>query len=354
MSYTGDLRNAGYQVVADILTLSNLTVSSNVIVRGGVEVDTLEMLMPVVTAPGVAGSGGEALRFDTGTAATGANPIMHGGYTQFGGQCWTGAASVFGAGMRLTPRIDTQVAGVPATYHLEIGDSAGVELWRIAQDGAVTMTGALAMGTHKITGMTNGTAADDAAAFGQIPAVAGVYLPLAGGTMAGGIVLANSATAIRSGDYTMQFQSGILTTAGADVGYKFDVLTPGLGAAGDDLHTAWTDSTANMMTLGLSTVNAVKGATLNVYRSGIGATATTALLLANATAATVGVPVQMSPRNVWSGSAFNSGGAGSVETHAFRAHRGAEIVREFLNPFFCGLNPLIACVRCLSALVVAS
>ena len=41
-----------------------------------------------------------------------------------------------------------------------------------------TMTGAIAMGSNKITGLTNGSGAQDAAAFGQV-------LPLAGGTMTG-------------------------------------------------------------------------------------------------------------------------------------------------------------------------
>ena len=36
-------------------------------------------------------------------------------------------------------------------------------------DGSKAMTGALAMGTNKITGLTNGSVATDAAAFGQIP-----------------------------------------------------------------------------------------------------------------------------------------------------------------------------------------
>lgn len=35
-----------------------------------------------------------------------------------------------------------------------------------------TMSGAIAMGSHKITGLTNGSAASDAAAFGQIPVYA--------------------------------------------------------------------------------------------------------------------------------------------------------------------------------------
>jgi len=41
-----------------------------------------------------------------------------------------------------------------------------------------TMSGAIAMGSNKITGLTNGSGAQDAAAYGQV-------LPLAGGTMSG-------------------------------------------------------------------------------------------------------------------------------------------------------------------------
>ena len=132
--------NVGATKVGDIAYFyGDVTVAGSVIVRGGVEVDSLETLMPI----GTPALGGEALRFDTVTAAAGGFPIEQGGRIQFGGQCWSGAASVFGAGMRITPIIDTQVAGVPSTYHFEIGNRTGTEKWRIDQDGYVTMQGNL-------------------------------------------------------------------------------------------------------------------------------------------------------------------------------------------------------------------
>lgn len=64
----------------------------------------------------------------------------------------------------------------------DIPDISGTYLKR---DGSVAMTGALAMGSHKITGLTNGSAASDAAAFGQIPTAA-TATPLMDGTGAAG------------------------------------------------------------------------------------------------------------------------------------------------------------------------
>jgi hypothetical protein len=125
----------------------DVLVNGSVIIRGGEEVDTLETLMPVNT-DGV-GTGGEALRFDTGTAATGPGAgvnIKNGGYTQYGGKVWNaaGGTSIYGSGMRMTPKIDAiDGVGVPTLYHWEIGSRLGVEKWRIDQDGYVTMLGTL-------------------------------------------------------------------------------------------------------------------------------------------------------------------------------------------------------------------
>lgn len=47
------------------------------------------------------------------------------------------------------------------------------------------MTGTIAMGNNKITGIADGTLATDAAAFGQIASATSAYLPLNGGTMSG-------------------------------------------------------------------------------------------------------------------------------------------------------------------------
>lgn len=60
----------------------------------------------------------------------------------------------------------------------------------VQKDGSVTMTGALAMGTHKITGVSNGTLDSDVATYGQVKTKAdktelNSYLPLGGGNMTG-------------------------------------------------------------------------------------------------------------------------------------------------------------------------
>jgi hypothetical protein len=81
--------------------------------------------------------------------------------------------------------------------------SANPPVWKVLLTlGSTTATlgTPLAMGANKITGLANGTGATDAAAFGQIPTVAGVYLPLAGGTMSGAIAMGtNKITGIGNG-----------------------------------------------------------------------------------------------------------------------------------------------------------
>lgn len=45
----------------------------------------------------------------------------------------------------------------------------------ISTAGAVTLAGALAMGTHKVTGLSNGSSSDDAAAFGQLKVIQVIF-----------------------------------------------------------------------------------------------------------------------------------------------------------------------------------
>src|ERR1019366_1426404 len=53
--------------------------------------------------------------------------------------------------------------------------------------------------SHKITGLTNGSSAQDAAAFGQLPSISGL-LPETGGTMSGAIAMgANKITGLANG-----------------------------------------------------------------------------------------------------------------------------------------------------------
>jgi len=92
----------------------------------------------------------------------------------------------------------SDVNGLPvasATTDTELGYVSGVTSaiqtqlnGKLSLTGG-TMSGAIAMGAHKITGLTNGSATDDAAAFGQIASALTSYLPLAGGTMTGAIAM---------------------------------------------------------------------------------------------------------------------------------------------------------------------
>lgn len=71
---------------------------------------------------------------------------------------------------------DVTTSGAAATLvgtsNVESIISANSTVAGALQTTGGTMSGAIAMGSHKITGLTNGSGAQDAAAFGQIPTVA--------------------------------------------------------------------------------------------------------------------------------------------------------------------------------------
>jgi hypothetical protein len=82
-----------------------------------------------------------------------------------------------------------------------------------------TMSGAIAMGSNKITGLTNGSAAQDAAAFGQIPVA---------GTTAGTFTAGNDSRVVnavnRTGD-TMTGTLGSSLASGTTVAFQSQVNT---------------------------------------------------------------------------------------------------------------------------------
>ena len=92
----------------------------------------------------------------------------------------------------------SDVNGLPvasATTDTELGYVSGVTSaiqtqlnGKLSLTGG-TMSGAIAMGSNKITGLTNGSASSDAAAFGQIASALTSYLPLSGGTMTGAVAM---------------------------------------------------------------------------------------------------------------------------------------------------------------------
>jgi len=105
-----------------------------------------------------------------------------GGYLNLNGGTMTGPIAM-GA-----QQITGLANGVAATDAAAFGQIASATSAFLPKSGG-TMTGPIAMGSQKITGIANGTAATDAAAFGQIAAATGSYLPLSGGTMTGAIAM---------------------------------------------------------------------------------------------------------------------------------------------------------------------
>lgn len=89
----------------------------------------------------------------TATHLTSALPVAQGG---------TGAASASAA-------LTSLGAASASALTMETTRATTAEAALLPLAGG-TMSGAIAMGSHKVTGLTNGTASTDAAAFGQIPA----------------------------------------------------------------------------------------------------------------------------------------------------------------------------------------
>ncbi len=139
-----------------------------------------------------AGGGGGGGDVSSVFTRTGAVTAQSGDYSV--GQV-TGAAPLASPALTGSPTAPTQTALDDSTKVATTGytDSAvGVETSRAEAAEALllplaggTMSGAIAMGSHKITGLTNGSGAQDAAAFGQIAAALASYAPIASPTFTG-------------------------------------------------------------------------------------------------------------------------------------------------------------------------
>src|ERR1017187_8462832 len=70
---------------------------------------------------------------------------------------------------------DAKSLRMDAANNLQIMSNAFTPIFVVADSGVLTAYGALAMGSNKITGLTNGSGAQDAAAFGQVPVPANGY-----------------------------------------------------------------------------------------------------------------------------------------------------------------------------------
>lgn len=125
----------------------------------------------------------------------------------------------------------------PAVENADLVHLAGVE----TVTGAKTFSGGISLGSQKITSLANGTAASDAAAFGQIPTT----LPpngAAGGDLTGTYpnptlsATANVKSIVQANLYTIQAKSASYTAVNGDVvlctagAGGFTVTLPAVGA----------------------------------------------------------------------------------------------------------------------------
>jgi hypothetical protein len=170
-SYPGPTLS-GTTNVESIIT-ANATVAGALPKAGGTMSGAIAMGTSKITGVGN-GSGAQDV------AAFGQIPVVA---TTVTGPDAFGASAVVGTGTKFSPNDHNHgLPAAPADLPLAGG----------------TMSGAIAMGTSKITGLANGTAASDAAAFGQIPVPANGYgitgntgatpTPAVGLTTAGGVL----------------------------------------------------------------------------------------------------------------------------------------------------------------------
>lgn len=104
-----------------------------------------------------------------------------------------------GTSVTIQGSVNTTANGLAAGTTVIAANSSGVRSYpNGVTTPALTMTGAIAMGANKVTGLANGTVSTDAAAFGQLPASAST---VSSGTSFGVSSAAGSATTFSRGDH---------------------------------------------------------------------------------------------------------------------------------------------------------
>jgi hypothetical protein len=209
---------------------------------------------------------------------------------------------------------DAKSLRMDAANNLQIMSNAFTPIFVVADSGALTAYGALAMGSNKITGLTNGSGAQDAAAFGQVPVPANGYgitgntgatpTPAVGLTTSLAVLASNTAIpasivnlaslSLGAGTWlvlagVMVANAGTVTTpdfVSAWVGTSASAVTGALCEATGTLNANSTNYLANV-TLVMSSVVVVASTTtyyLNAIANGVSGTPTA--LVANAAGVT--------------------------------------------------------------------
>jgi hypothetical protein len=183
----------------------------------------------IATGAGSSGwtDGGTAVTLTTGTDSVGVGVAPTAALT-----LRAGAAAASGAPLKLTAGTNLTAAEAGAIEfdgtNLYFTDSTPTRRTLATTTGlgsylplaGGTMSGAIAMGTSKITGLGDPTLAQDAATRAYVLSTAGNYLPLAGGTMTGSIVGRASTTA--AGTSPIKYGRGVLMTAPEEGAIEFD------------------------------------------------------------------------------------------------------------------------------------
>lgn len=104
-----------------------------------------------------------------------------------------------------------------AAVNNNFSDIATALTGSVAKDGQTTMTGALVMGSNKITGLTDGTAASDVAALHQIQDQDGIGCGTAGGTADALTLTPSPAITAYAAEQTFRFVSSAANTGAATV-----------------------------------------------------------------------------------------------------------------------------------------